>query len=170
MSSNPLDAPIIAPKQYRPTNRLKWYFKHAAACMLLLTIVSALVLGLAPLLPKVIDDLIAYSMLVVLMFGLCGITIYTYAKGLQWNILAAIIGGATTFLVCFVYIMNEISHFNIDWYKNLAHKWFDIDPDNWLELYEFIIIGILYSLLVVVCTEVILLIALLGKTIFRLFE
>jgi len=170
MPFNPLDAPIDAPKQYNHTNRLQWYLKHTAACILLLTIVSILVFGIAPLLPKVLDDLLCHAMLVVLMFGLCGITIYTYAKGMEWNILAAIIGGTTTFVIAFVYIMTELSGSSLDYYKGLAHEWFGLNPNDWSELHEFMILGVGYSILMVTCTEVLLLIGFLGKGIGSMFK
>lgn len=147
-------------KSFVPTlpRRIAWYIKHAAMVIALHIIVLVIVLFVLPNIPKVIEEYVSMATLAIMMLGMYGITLYTYVKGFEWNIVAGLIGGSFSFFFCFVYTMTYLENLQLYYQQHFA-SWFPLPASMEKDALDLLIVGIAYSFLVIPCTEIM---ALLG--------
>lgn len=137
-----------------------WYFYHAAMVVGLFLFIFIMIFGILPLFPSFIEKALYETLLPILIFGIYGITFYTYYKGFKWEILPAFLAATFSFFFCFILTMNSLEL--VKYYTIQIINFFDISKD-FLEIGTS---GLFYSILVVPCTELILLI----KNIYRRFS
>lgn len=144
----------IVPKA---SSRLQWYFKHALMIIGLSTVVFIIAFGICPLLPRILADLLSHGSLIVLMFGMLGITFFTYWKGFEWNVLGAFIGSTFSFFCIFVYIMTNMSELSAK-YSPILAKVFPVSQDISKDFWEFMVLSLGYSILLFPMSEILALI------------
>ena len=145
-------------------SRSIWYVKHGTMIIAFHAILYILIFKIAPLLPTVIEDAVNGLLLGVLIFGIYGITLYTYIKEFEWNLFGALVGGTIIFFVCFVYIMNNLSAFK-DSYGDRIAAWFRLPAESASDILDIMLVGVGYSILIVPFTEIMVLIAVVFKWI-----
>lgn len=125
-----------------------WYLWHAVMITALLVFIVLMVFGILPFFPDFIAEPLNELLLPVLMFGMCGITFYTYYKGFKWNWLWSFFGASFTFIFCFAVVMSNIKELEL--YLQDFLMLFSSDKD----FSTFAILGLCYNILIVPCTEI----------------
>lgn len=153
MNQNILDD--FTPEAFVPPiiQRIVWYFKHAVAVIILLSIVVIIILEILPNLPKSIAEFVSGITLISLILGMYGITLYTYVKGFKWSLGGGLLGGTISFFSCFIYVMDNrkiLEAYYHQYFPNLL----PMETALQQEFLEVFVVGVAYSLLIIPCTEI----------------
>lgn len=124
-----------------------WYLWHAAMITALLLFISIMLFGILPFLPDFIEKPLNETLLPLLIFGMYGISFYTYFKGFKWGVLWSFLAATFTFLFSFILIMSNLDDLET-YFKNFLIL-FSSDKD----FSSFVILGVGYNILMVFCTE-----------------
>lgn len=157
---------LKSPQKHLPSwlVRWQWHFIHAGIIIGLHFFVAFCLTSILPIFPRVIADMISFLLLIIIIFGTCGISIYICKKGYRWSWLTALILGAFVFFCCFVYTMSNLDYW-VDIFTNKLQDWTAFSDKKLKNILEIVVVGIVYSFWAIISFEILVL---LGHVISQL--
>lgn len=149
--------------------RITWYFKHAVLVSTLHIISLIIALRFLPAPLQSAENRIKAIAISIMILGMLGISLYTYTKGFRWNFWKGLFAGLFAFFFLIIYSTNIQANCQ-SYYQEYFVIWFSMDSATEKELLDTVVGGFIYNILIIPCTEILVLIHFFLKKSWSLYK